>query len=601
MKKLIVLLVAFVLISAPVRAATASFDAWADSFSAQWVRLNPLLATRTQYFPGNEQDEMDRQLALVGGFGNFYGAKASRSAAVLAQRGLDELSQFPTANLTPIQRTSAAVIKATLEDTVANAEFAQYQLVFEQIGGFHLGLVDFLTNTHPVRNRRDVENYLVRLSRIAGIVDAAIAESKAAAAAGIVAPRFILQRVIEQIDGFVATPPSDNVFVSSLGTRLAPLSDALPEKDRTAFVAAAGAEVRRTVLPAYQRIRDALTEQLPLAKDDAGLWRFPQGALAYRRALQSSTTTSLTPDEIHAIGLREVARLEAEMATIFQQLGIPEGSTQERVEKLNVRLLLPANPDPRPILLETVKHVVADAEQRSASAFDLRPKASVTVKREPAFSEESSAAHYTDPAPDGSIPGIYWIPLADLSPRVTWLGASLKSTAYHEAIPGHHFQISIQQEAKDLPRYRKLGIFGANNAYIEGWALYAERLAAENGWYEGDLPGKLGYLNLQLFRARRLVADTGLHAQKWTRQQAIDYGFTPQEVERYIVWPGQACSYMIGQLRIMELRERARAALGANFSIKEFHNVVLRGGSLPLDVLGQEVDAWIAKAKSASK
>jgi uncharacterized protein (DUF885 family) len=181
------------------------------------------------------------------------------------------------------------------------------------------------------------------------------------------------------------------------------------------------------------------------------------------------------------------------------------------------------------------------------------------------------------------------------------LGVALKSTAYHEAIPGHHFQLSIQQESTELPRYRKLGIFGFNSAYIEGWALYAERLAAENGWYEGDLPGELGYLHLQLFRARRLVVDTGLHAQKWTRQQVIDYGFTPTETERYIVWPGQACSYMIGQLRIMELREKARAALGPKFSIKEFHNVVLRVGSVPLAVLAQDVDAWTTGAAATTR
>ena len=241
-----------------------------------------------------------------------------------------------------------------------------------------------------------------------------------------------------------------------------------------------------------------------------------------------------------------------------------------------------------------MKQVVADAERRSESDFDLRPEAPVTVKREPIFSEKAAAAHYTDPAPDGSVPGIYWIPLADLSPRVTWLGSSLKSTAYHEAIPGHHFQIAIQQESTELPRYRKAGIFGFNSAYVEGWALYAERLAAENGWYEGDLPGQLGYLQLQLFRARRLVVDTGLHAQKWTRQQVSDYGFTPTETERYVVWPGQACSYMIGQLKILELREKARNALGPKFSIKEFHNVVLRVGSVPLAVLEQDIEAWIA-------
>ncbi len=174
----------------------------------------------------------------------------------------------------------------------------------------------------------------------------------------------------------------------------------------------------------------------------------------------------------------------------------------------------------------------------------------------------------------------------------------MKSTPYHEAVPGHHFQLTNQQESQELPRYRKLGVFGFNAAYIEGWALCAERLTTENGWYESDLPGRLGCLQLQLFRARRLVADTGLHAKKWTRQQVIDYGFTPQETECYIVWPGQACSYMIGQLRILELREQAKAALGAKFSIKEFHTLVLRGGPMPLAVLAQEVDACVAARKA---
>jgi len=341
-----------------------------------------------------------------------------------------------------------------------------------------------------------------------------------------------------------------------------------------------------------------LAEQLPKSSDDAGVWRLPRGQAAYVRSPASNTTTKLGAEEIHTIGRREVARIEAEMDAILRQLGYQDGTVQARVEKLNLSLQLPAEPDPRPALLEQVARIVQDAERRSAAVFDLRPKAPVIVKREPAFSEKSAAAHYSDPAPDGSLPGIYWIPLADLSPKVTWIGAGLKSTAYHEAIPGHHFQTAIQQESKDLPSFRKLGVFGMNNAYNEGWALYAERLAAENGWYDGDLPGRLGYLQLQLFRARRLVVDTGLHARKWTRQQVIDFGFTPQETERYVVWPGQACSYMIGQLRILELREQAKAALGAKFSIKQFHNVILRGGTLPLAVLAQEVDAWVAATKA---
>ena len=582
----------------PAHAAERSFDQWADEFAVRWVRLNPQFATRIQYFSGAEQDAIDRELVLGGSYGDIYGMKAARARADLARRGLRELGRFLKADLKPPQQTSSAVIEWTLNDAIAFSEFAGHRLVFEQIGGLHLALVEFLTTTHPIRNRRDVENYLARLARIAPVVDDGIAEAKAAAVAGMIPPRFILQRVIDQLDGFVAVKPAENLFAATLAERITALGGKVSATDQAAFVAAAEKEVRETVLPSFGRIRSMLAEQLLKSGDDAGVWRLPRGAAAYVQALAQSTTTSLSAEEIHAIGRREVARIEGEMDAILKQLGFKDGTLNARLEQLNVTLQLPAEPDPRPALVARVARVVQDAEQRSAAVFDLRPKAPVIVKREPAFSEKSAAAHYSDPAPDGSLPGIYWIPLADLGPKVTWIGTGLRSTAYHETIPGHHFQIAIQQESQDLPRYRKLGVFGFNNAYIEGWALYAERLAAENGWYDGDLPGRLGYLQLQLFRARRLVADTGLHAMKWTRQQVIDYGFTPQETERYIVWPGQACSYMIGQLRILELREKAKAALGAKFSIKEFHNVVLRGGSMPLSVLAQEVDAWVTARKA---
>ena len=593
--RLLVLGVALLsLVVSPLRAAAPSFDQWAEQFAAQWVKQNPQFATRAQYFTGAEQDALDRQLTLGGAFGQTFGVKAAQQRAALARQGLAALAAYPEATLTPAQRTSAAVIKWTLEDAVAGAEFASQRFVFEQFGGLHLGLVNVLTTVHPIRNARDAENYLARLALVAPRIDEGIAEAKAAAAAGIIPPRFVLQRVIEQLDGFIAVKPADNVFVTSFVKRVAALDPSVAPEAGSNLEAFALNEVRTHVIPAYARVRALLAEQLTHATDDAGVWRLPQGAAYYANNLASLTTTQLTPAEIHAIGLREVTHLETEIEAILQQLGYKDGTIQARIEQLNAKLNPPAEPDPREALVAKVEALVHDAERRSADVFDLRPKSPVTVKREPAFSEKSAAAHYSPPAPDGSKPGIYWLPLPDLNPRTTWLGTGLKSTAYHEAVPGHHFQIAYQQESFELPRYRKLGVFGFNSAYTEGWALYAERLAAENGWYDGDLPGKLGYLNLQLFRARRLVADTGLHDLKWTRQQVIDYGFTSAETERYIVWPGQACSYMIGQLRILELREKAKATLGPKFSIKKFHNLILRGGSMPLDVLASEVDHWIA-------
>ena len=579
--------------------SNADFDAWVDAFTADWVRSRPQLATVAQYFSGVEQDALDRQISLANAYGSSYGAGAAAAEAALARRGLDELARFSLADLTPAQRTSAAITEWSLQDAIASAEFARHRPIFDQFVGLHVTLVQFLTSLHPIRNERDAENYLARLALVAPRLDEGIAEAKAAADEGMVPPRFILERTIEQLDGLTAAAAPDHVLVTTLARRLAALPGVAPGR-AAELVAAAGDEVRESVLPALARVRDLLAQQVPQSGEDAGVWRLPNGQAFYARELAAATRSSLSAQEIHAIGLREVARIEAEMDEILKRLGYADGTIQERVERLNETLRPSGEADPREAILAQLAAVVRDAERRSEAAFDLRPTSPVAVRREPAFSEKSAAAHYTQPAPDGSQPGVYWVPLADLGTNVAWLGIGLKSTAYHEAVPGHHFQLAIQQESETLPRFRKLGAFGYDPAFAEGWALYSERLSAENGWYEDDLAGRLGYLQLQLFRARRLVVDTGLHEMRWTRQQAIDYGFTAAEIERYVVWPGQACSYMIGQLRIVELREKARAALGERFEVKAFHNLVLAGATMPLDVLEAEVDAWVQGLRGAT-
>jgi uncharacterized protein (DUF885 family) len=347
------------------------------------------------------------------------------------------------------------------------------------------------------------------------------------------------------------------------------------------------------VIPALRRVQAMLKEQQPHATSDAGIWRLPHGDQAYAFFLRRMTTTDQTPAQVHEIGLKEVARITGEMDAILRQLGYTDGTLNERVDKLQAALQPPAAPDPRPGLIARNAEILRDAEKRAALIFDLRPAAPLIVKREPAFSEATAAAHYAHPANDGSLPGIFWAPV----PGPTYDMLTMKTTAYHEGIPGHHFQIALQQEMKSLPRFRRDGVFGFVSAHGEGWALYAERLAVENGWYDGDPVGHLGQLSDELLRARRLVVDTGLHAKHWTRQQVIDYGLPVSETERYVVWPGQACSYKIGQLKILELRAKAQAALGAKFSIKEFHNVVLRTGNVPLAVLENVIDDYIAGAK----
>jgi uncharacterized protein (DUF885 family) len=263
---------------------------------------------------------------------------------------------------------------------------------------------------------------------------------------------------------------------------------------------------------------------------------------------------------------------------------------KERIEKLRADLMYPnpASEESREQIMRDIEVILRDAQQRAALLFDKRPKAAVIAQPHPKFQEANIAPQSVPPSPDGSRPGIFLYPR-----RLDWMTKfGLRDVTYHEAVPGHFFMNGLQIENKELPQFRQLRLFGGISAHAEGWGLYAEHLAAESGWYEGDPEGLLGQLDLELFRARRLVVDTGLHAKHWTRQQAIDYGIEPSGVERYAVWPGQACSYMIGELKIIELREKARKALNGQFSLKDFHNLVLDTGTVPLDIL-QQVDAYI--------
>jgi uncharacterized protein (DUF885 family) len=566
-------------------AADPAFDQWADGLATEAMRNNPSVATITQYFTGAEQDALDRQLTP---FTKDY--RAARVA--VARRTLAELAKFDRSKLDAQQRISASIIEWQFNETVKADAFTDYNFIFNQFGGLHVRLVNFLSQTHPIRNKRDIENYLARLDLVAGQMDEGIAQARDAATRGFLMPDFITKSVLGQFARFLADAPAKNVLVTSLAERTAQLKD-ITAAERAAFVAAAEKTVVGSVLPAFQRAQALLQVQLPLTNDHAGLCWLPGGDAAYANALARNTTTSLTPQQIHEIGLKEVARIEGVMSGLLQQLGYRDGSIQERMEKLETDRQPTAAPDPRPMLLARFDEILRDAEKRAALLFDIRPKAPIVVKREPPFTEKTAAAHYTSPAKDGSRPGTFWAPL----PGPKFEIATMRTLVYHEGVPGHHFQIALQQEMTSLPRFRQDRIFGGATAHSEGWALYAEYLAAEQGWYEDDTVGHLGQLEAELFRARRLVVDTGLHAMKWTRQQAIDYGIKVSEVERYVMYPGQACAYKIGMLKILELRAKAQKELGPKFTLKEFHNTVLRAGNMPLAVLEQVVNDWIAATR----
>ena len=560
----------------------AAFDKWADAFAAEWVRLSPERATSAQYFSGAQQQALDRLLAPNTG-------EQRAKYQVMARSGVARLTRFLAGPLDATQRISAETMRWSLEQVIAGQPFEEHSFVFSQMGGAHVGLVNFMSETHPLRRAADVESYLARLDQVAARLDEATARARGAASRKLIPPRFILERAQAQVDTFLKPAPDQNVLVTSLARRIAALADVTPQA-REAAVAKATAIVGQKVIPAYARTKAFLAELHPQTGDRAGVDRLPGGAAAYSRALANFTGTKLSAAEIHTIGLREVARIEGEMDRHLRALGFADGSIEQRMRALDKTFQPKGDGDPRPEILRRYTEMVRDAEKRSTKIFNLMPRAPVDVRREPPLTEASAAAHYSVPAPDGTLPGIFWVPLR--GPVFDMI--RMRSLAYHEAVPGHHFQLAIQQETEGLPKFRTNRVFSGGSSHSEGWALYTERLAVEQGWYEGDVPGLLGALGSELFRARRLVVDTGLHSKGWTRQQAIDYGIGAQEVERYVVWPGQACAYMIGMLRILELRANAQKAMGDKFSLAGFHDVVLRTGSVPLDVLAKVLDQWIA-------
>jgi uncharacterized protein (DUF885 family) len=566
-----------------------SFESWVNRLTADWIR-DPAAADSDAAAGSGDEEEAGALWT--------EGLQARRDRRLrLAQEGLAGLARWPESGMTPSQRVSAAMLRWQLERVVEAAAYADHQnlSLFEQRRGLHVALVESLTERASWRRPSDVTLYLARLDRFAPRLGEGLELARGSARRGFVPPRFILERVQTQLRMFLDHAPAANPLVATLGERMKGI-EGLTAAAQAEALAKARTLVTDEIRPAYQRVLVWVEEVLPGAAQEAGWSRLPKGAEAYAAALRGFTTTNLGAAEIHAIGRREVARLEAEAEVILRQLGHTEGTFNERMAKATQGPLVEAT-DPRAALIARYTEYIRDAERRSEALFNRRPRAPVEVRRVPPLTERVSSAYYTVPPTDGSRPGIFWVPLPG---NVFFYGARMRSLAYHEAVPGHHFQLAIQQEQRDLPRFRARRTFGGISAHSEGWGLYAERLAVEQGWYEGDPAGKLGAIGSELFRARRLVVDTGLHTQGWTREQAIAYGISASEVERYITNPGQACSYMIGMLRILEIRERVRTALGSAFSLPDFHEVVLTTGSVPLAVLEQVVADWTrARQKSA--
>jgi uncharacterized protein (DUF885 family) len=470
--------------------------------------------------------------------------------------------------------------------------------------GLEAQLPGFMETTHVVKNDKTARNYVRRLEAMGAKLDGATTQMQWQVTQGVVLPPALLDRSLTVIKDTIAGPPESNALVTTFVTRMEKVKT-LDATRRQELTQQAGAAVKTDVYPAYTRMAAALEALKPqAATQTAGVARLPDGMAYYAESLRQMTTTDYSPDKVHELGLSEVARITKEMDGLLRAQGITDGTVAARMTALgkDPRFLMPNTDEGRKQMVARYQQILDEVNARMPQYFRSVPATHLTVARVPPGQEKgSSAAYYQQAAMDGSRPGIFFANLRDLSESPTW---GMKTLAYHEGIPGHHFQISTALGLKNMPIIRQQTLY---TAYAEGWALYAEYFAAEIGMYKDDPFGDLGRLQLELLRAARLVVDTGLHAKGWTREQAIDYmvnttGMAPadvtSEVERYMALPGQACAYKIGELKILELREKAKAALGPKFNLKDFHAVVLENGGVPLTLLEQLVDEWIARVRA---
>ncbi len=471
--------------------------------------------------------------------------------------------------------------------------------VINQNSGPTVEIPSLMEAQQSVKNVDEAETYVARLAELPGTLDGALNKMRHDAALGAIPPDFIVEKAQAVVDAFAAVSANENVLYVSFIDKLDQAGVAGAEE----FASRALAIVSDEILPAYHRISDYLVEIRPAAPHEAGVWRLPNGEALYKAMIRHMTDTDLVAEDVHRIGLDEVARITAEMDAILLAEGYEDGTVGERMVQLGAeaRFVYPNTDEGKADILASIQEQLASVRAVLPEWFGNLPKYDVEVRAVPRFSQDSAPGGYYDkPAPDGSRPGIYWINLRDTA---IWPSFAVPTLTYHEAIPGHHMQASIAI-AQDAPL---IATVLYSNPTGEGWGLYAEALAAEMGLYADDPIGDLGRLQDEIQRAVRLVVDTGMHAMKWSREEAIDYMVANEgvehsqavsEIERYVVWPGQALGYKIGMLKIQELRRDAEAAFGDSFDIREFHDRLLKVSWLALPVIETEIRAWIAEASS---
>jgi uncharacterized protein (DUF885 family) len=584
--------------AAPVAAPaqdSAELAAFFDAYDKAALELSPL----GKSFRGIVDED-------YGAWGDFSEAGAQREQELDRTSLAAMKTQFDRDALSPADRLSYDLFENMVTRGERAFEFRRNGYTFDQMNGAQSQLPAFLINIHRVTDVPTAEAYVSRLAAVDTVMDQVLAESRERAALGVLPPKWVYPYVINDarnvIKGAPFTSGADSALFADFKKKVDALTVAAPEKAR--LIAAGRQALLNDVKPAYQRVIAEMERQQKLAGTDDGIWRLPRGAEYYAERLGYYTTTGMSPAEVHDLGLRQVARIHDEMREVQQRIGF-KGTLQDFFVHMRKR---PQNyfantPAGRQEYLDETQKAIDAITARVPEYFSpaTTPKAPLTVKAVEPFREKSAGkAFYQDPAPDGSRPGVYYVNLYAMGDMPN---TEVEALAYHEGIPGHHLDGAVTTRLENLPAFRR---FGGYTAWSEGWGLYAERLAKDMGMYQ-DPYRDFGRLQLELHRAIRLVVDTGLHDKRWTRERAIQYvednsadapGGVVKAIERYVIFPGQATAYMVGRLKIMELREWARGELGDRFDIKAFHDAVLLSGAVPLDIMERNVRDWVARTKA---
>ncbi len=584
---------------APARASdpaeAARLKALMDAFMAENLRLEPETATGL----GLDTGELAWTKSELG---DASLAGHARAKALTASQ-LDRLRKIRRDALFGMDAVDYDSVEAPLAVTdEANRRFAyggggaDSPYVVSQITGSYQSVPDFMADEHQIVVKADADAYLARMEGFARKLDQEVEVARHDEGLGVIPPDFAIDRTLAQMRTLQAQPTEATILLTSLNRRLKALGISGGHGEQATRI------YDEAIRPALLRQMQLVESWRPRAVHDAGVWRLPDGGAYYALALKSYTTSDATPAEVHKLGLDLVANLSAEADGLMKSQGLTRGTVGERMRAMfkDPKFLFADTDEAKAAVVQSLNAKVEAMEAKLPQWFGRTPKTRLVIRRIPKETELGASSHYTTGPLDGSRPAIYWINLRDAAENPRWL---LPTVTFHEGVPGHHLQESVSREAGELPLLRKsLG----NSGYAEGWALYAEQLAVEMGMYASDPLGHIGQIHDAMLRAVRLVLDSGLHDRRWSREQAIAYfgehlgdpeSTAVQEVERYCIWPGQACAYMLGKMEFLRLRERARKALGRRFDIRAFHDAVLLAGNMPLTVLGRRVDDYIAAGR----